>query len=197
VIGVTDSSGNLVASYTYDSWGKQSSAEPPGGPTNPWRYGSGYWDSQTKLLKFGLRYYDASNGRFTTPDEKGGPAVYGWDTYIYAADDPINNVDPTGAFCLWSCVKKLIHKCTKSLLGCAEIPPYGVYVGARKVRKSILCQAAFECGFIAKWYEHAGLRGDQVVDLLEGASICDEGGKYRGRTLRGCRRRGKKAIYDW
>ena len=56
---------------------------------NPWRYTGGYWDAGVGLYKLGARYYDPARGRFTQPDPLGGG-------YVYANDDPVNYVDPSG-----------------------------------------------------------------------------------------------------
>ncbi len=64
----------------------------PGGSNsvaNPWQYTGGYYDSATKLVKMGQRYYDPSLGRFTQLDPKGGG-------YTYAGDNPTTFVDPLG-----------------------------------------------------------------------------------------------------
>ena len=43
-------------------------------------------------LKLGARYYNPTTGRFTQPDPSGQET----NTFTYAGDDPINNVDPSG-----------------------------------------------------------------------------------------------------
>ncbi len=66
--------------------------------TNTWRYASGYYDVSTGLYKFGIRYYDATTGRWTQRDPVGGSLqeTVKVNPYVYAGDDPVNNVDPSG-----------------------------------------------------------------------------------------------------
>jgi len=90
VVALTDGSGTVVDTYSYDPYGKVT----PGASnsvTNPWQYTGGYLDSETGLVKLGQRYYDPSTGRWTQLDPLGGG-------YVYASDNPINFTDPTGLF---------------------------------------------------------------------------------------------------
>jgi len=90
VVGLTDGSGNVVNTYSYEPYGKLASST--GSVANPWLFASGYFDSQTGLYKFGMRYYDASIGRWTQQDPKPGPNLY-----EYASDNTTNRIDPSGA----------------------------------------------------------------------------------------------------
>jgi RHS repeat-associated protein len=98
VVGLTDASGNQVASYTYEPYGKQTSAEPA--VANPWRFAAGYFDSPTGLTKFGTRYYDSNVMRWTQQDPERGdlsdPITL--NPYAYVAGNPVNLTDPTGEF---------------------------------------------------------------------------------------------------
>jgi RHS repeat-associated protein len=61
----------------------------------PFGFGGGLYDSDTGLVRFGARDYDAEIGRWTAKD----PLLFdGGDTtlYGYALGDPINRRDPTG-----------------------------------------------------------------------------------------------------
>ncbi len=66
--------------------------------TNPWRFASGYFDSATGFTKFGVRYYDATTGRWTQQDPKAGSVfdARSSNRYVYAKCDPVNVVDPGG-----------------------------------------------------------------------------------------------------
>ncbi len=93
IIAVTNGAGGTAATYTYDSYGNTTATT--GGTfattTNPWRYGSGYTDTNS-TIKLGARYYNPTTGRFTQPDPSGQEA----NNYAYAGDNPISNSDPTG-----------------------------------------------------------------------------------------------------
>jgi YD repeat-containing protein len=51
---LTDSTGAVVASYTYDAWGNTTSAAGTMAATNPYRFDAGYTDTDG-LIKFGTR----------------------------------------------------------------------------------------------------------------------------------------------
>jgi RHS repeat-associated protein len=90
VVGLTDSSGNVVNTYTYDPYGNTTSVSET--VSNPFRFIGAEWDSSTGLYKMGERYYDPTIGRFTQPDPLDGQ------TYTYAGNNPVNFVDPAGLY---------------------------------------------------------------------------------------------------
>jgi RHS repeat-associated protein len=99
VIALTDGSGAIAASYTYDPYGTTLSASGAQATVNPFRYASGYFDSATGLLKFGARYYDSSLGRWTQRDPIAGSIANpgAMDRYVYAGDSPVSLTDASGA----------------------------------------------------------------------------------------------------
>jgi len=89
VVGMMNSSGSSVASYSYTPFGTTTSSGSEAS-ANPFRFQSGYQDP-TGLYKFGTRYYNPSLYSWTQPDpDESRPA------YAFAGSDPINNADPTG-----------------------------------------------------------------------------------------------------
>lgn len=99
---VFNNTGAVTRSYTYDPFGNLTDN---GGTTgSDLKYTGAYWDSQTgnpgspPLYHIGTRYYDPTTGRWTQQDPIGGeimnPATV--NAYTYAADDPINEIDPSG-----------------------------------------------------------------------------------------------------
>lgn len=94
MIRITDGTGATAATYAYDPYGAQTSAEPPSSTPNPWRYASGYYDTTTHYLKFGTRYYDPNLGRWTQRDPSGEES----NAYAYVNNDPVNHADPSGRF---------------------------------------------------------------------------------------------------
>ena len=89
VVGMVAVVGTVVARYGYDPYGQLVEKTGPAADGNPWRYTAGYWDAGVGLYKLGARYYDPARGRFTQVDPLGGG-------YVYASDDPINRIDPSG-----------------------------------------------------------------------------------------------------
>jgi len=83
---------NVTATYSYDPYGTPRTASGPEAADNPIRYGQGYTDNTTGLVKLGIRYYDPTQGRFTQQDPTGQDPHY-----LYAAGCPSSYNDPTGA----------------------------------------------------------------------------------------------------
>ena len=103
IVGVTDSSGNDVNRYDYDPFGTAM------GPwqvqvSQPWTYAGGYYDSLTGLYKFGIRYYDSTTARWTqrTPIAGSLQETTKANPYVYADDNPVNKVDPSGKDSWWN-----------------------------------------------------------------------------------------------
>ncbi len=91
--GLTNSSGTLTDSNSYDSFGN------PSDPTFPSRYGftgRGY-DSFSALQYSRARFYDPKIGRFTSEDPigfgSGAVNIYG-----YVGNNALNATDPTGLY---------------------------------------------------------------------------------------------------
>jgi RHS repeat-associated protein len=102
VAGLTSSGGSLEGTYSYDPYGGRLSAGSEPSTTNPWRFDSQYWDSQTSLYKMGARYYDPGIARWTQEDPKTGSLTNcsSLNRYSYAGNDPINHADPSGTVCV-------------------------------------------------------------------------------------------------
>ncbi len=92
VNSMTDGAGSAVASYVFDSFGKQMS--PGGGVTNAFRYTAREFDPETGLYYYRARYYDAGAGRFITEDPI--QLLGGMNFSRYVSNNPVNLVDPTG-----------------------------------------------------------------------------------------------------
>jgi len=97
VVGLTDLSRTLVNTYRYDPYGNV--VAQTGTTPNRFGFAGGYRDD-TGFLKLGQRYYDPATGRWTQPAPEPAsllnPAIAS--AYTYVGGDPVNNVDPTGAF---------------------------------------------------------------------------------------------------
>lgn len=104
VVGIKDANDILVASYTYDSWGKLISMTDESGNDisndrshigyiNPLRYRGYYYDSETKLYYLNYRYYDPETGRFLSKDDQ---ATDDYGLYVYCTNNPVNMVDYDG-----------------------------------------------------------------------------------------------------
>jgi RHS repeat-associated protein len=85
--------GAIAEQLDYDEFGVVLNDTNPG--FQPFGFAGGQYDSDTGLVHFGARDYDASTGRWLSKD----PILFaGGDTnlYGYVANDPVNWTDPTG-----------------------------------------------------------------------------------------------------
>ncbi|MER7168165.1 RHS repeat-associated core domain-containing protein [Micromonospora sp. NPDC000207] len=103
VVAIVKTDGTAAATYTYDPYGNGLTATETGlGQTSIIRYAGGIHDPATNYTKYGQRWYNPIQGRFTQQDNLSfiGDPQQG-NRYAYASSNPINFVDPTGLFS-WS-----------------------------------------------------------------------------------------------
>ncbi len=105
----TNSSASAVRVIKYDPYGNRTSST---GTLSyePIQFAGGYYDAENgsgpSLYHFGERYYDADHGRWAQVDAYDNPLDgAGWNRYLYAADDPVNRLDPNGTFSLHSFIE--------------------------------------------------------------------------------------------
>ena len=107
IIGLVDSSGNTVVSYSYDSWGKilgiTGSMANTLGADNPFRYKGYYYDAETGLYYIQSRYYDPEICRFISADDvsllSASPmALTDKNLYAYCDNNPVMRRDTEGEF---------------------------------------------------------------------------------------------------
>ena len=99
VVRIVDGSRNVVASYSYDPWGKIISSSGTLANVNPLRYRGYYYDSETGFYYLQSRYYDPAIGRFINADSYASTDMVGLlstNMFSYCENNPVMRVDPTG-----------------------------------------------------------------------------------------------------
>jgi RHS repeat-associated protein len=104
---LTNESGTVTDSYTYDAFGKVITST--GTTPNVYLYNGERFDADLGLYHFRARYYEPDRGRFTTVDPHPGQInePISLHKYLYANADPINFRDPTGMATLTEYVQKV------------------------------------------------------------------------------------------
>lgn len=97
---MTNGSGTVVASYSYDAWGNILSQSGSMAETNPVRYKGYRYDDETQLCYFIARYYQSSEGVFLAVDPEGGDTYdpKAQNGYAYASSNPVIYTDPDGNY---------------------------------------------------------------------------------------------------
>ncbi len=91
VIALTDETGNIRTTYSYDPFGNTTVSGESS--DNPFQY-TGRENDNTGLYYYRARYYDAKVGRFISEDPIG--IAGGINLYVYTANNPMNFIDPYG-----------------------------------------------------------------------------------------------------
>ena len=89
---LSNTSGALANTYTYDSFGNQIAST--GSLTNPFRYTGREFDTETSLYYYRARYYDQTASRFLSEDA--ARFAGGTTFYEYAGNNPVVFVDWSG-----------------------------------------------------------------------------------------------------
>lgn len=111
ITSLSNSSGALANTYTYDSFGNLTASS--GTIVNPYRYTGREFDSETALYYYRARYYDPTNGRFLSEDPTRFSA--GVNFYPYALNNPADFADPTG-LCGKNCPSPLLQTVYLSII---------------------------------------------------------------------------------
>ncbi len=103
ITDITDISGNIIATYEYDAWGKIVSVTGSNleiANLNPFRYRGYYYDTDIGMYYLQSRYYDPQIRRFINCDDvrfigvTGNEATY--NPFSYCLNNPLSYIDPYG-----------------------------------------------------------------------------------------------------
>jgi RHS repeat-associated protein len=170
---LTNASGQAIATYTYDAFGRLLTST--GTAVNPHRFAGETLDGNLALYDLRARLYDPESGRFTTPDPLEGmdsdPATQ--NPYLYVRNNPVNSTDPSGKsenFSLASVVMTSALIVTVASIGNgiligAGMHPFLIGKGRVKTHDVTLPDGSQgEAGFSGEW-----LRCYSSVDIGVGA----------------------------
>jgi RHS repeat-associated protein len=92
---LTDAGGNVRARYTYDPYGRRTKLT--GDVEADFGFAGMFWAAEANLNLTHFRAYDPGLGRWLSRDPlKNVEVVQGPNLYAYAANDPVNLIDPSG-----------------------------------------------------------------------------------------------------
>jgi RHS repeat-associated protein len=131
VVRITDSSGIVQDTYTYDVFGQPSAASTV---NNRFMFTGREYDSETGNYYYRARYYKPSIGRFLQPDPIG--YMDSINLYTYCENNPVNTIDPSGqcgSYSFSSVGKVLsVTLVDKKFLGCLFITKNAVAAALEK-----------------------------------------------------------------
>ena len=103
---VRAATGQIVATYSYDAWGKCTVTNATGyavGDKNPFRYRGYYYDTETGLYYLNSRYYNPEFGRFISADGQLNNDAFGNNLFAYCSNNPVNRTDSDGKGWVLAC----------------------------------------------------------------------------------------------
>ena len=108
VVGIVNRYRQLVATYSYDPYGRITSEwvhpNDTVGEINPLRYRGYFYDFETGFYYLQSRYYDPVIGRFISADSFATTDAEGFlscNMFAYCEGDPVNREDASGEFANW------------------------------------------------------------------------------------------------
>ena len=115
VVNLTDSTGAITKSYTYDAFGVEKNIDDT--DTNAFRYCGEYYDSESGTIYLRARYYNPTTGRFISRDSYAGKKEdpLSLNLYTYCYNNPLIYIDPSGHLSLKD-ISSFINKVKKSIL---------------------------------------------------------------------------------
>ena len=115
VIAITDSTGSVVARYSYDAWGvctiESDTTDCNIAEINPYRYRGYYLDREIGMYYLQSRYYDPKISRYLTADLPDcvtlSNDVLQHNLFAYCLNNPVNEEDSAGNISLSSIISSI------------------------------------------------------------------------------------------
>ena len=103
VVNILNASGGIVATYSYNAWGKVLTATGTMAGVNPLRYRGYYYDTDAGLYYLKSRYYDPEICRFINADNLAstGQGTLGTNMFAYCLNNPLPTKDTQGTIANW------------------------------------------------------------------------------------------------
>ena len=183
VIGITDSTGTTVVSYTYDAWGNPlsttGSLASTIGTLKPLRYRGYVYDQETNMYYLQSRYYNPQTGRFLNGDAFAttGQGFTGNNMFAYCGNNPVNYQDPSGQ----SLISILVWL-YRFLIGRISTP-YGAATKYSPTDSSEYNCFAYALGE-TKWRDVGGAESVDSFDVNDVANVVLEDVRKTGRSIR-------------
>jgi RHS repeat-associated protein len=126
-IALADTSGVIQTSYTYEPFGAATSTGAAS--SNSFQFTARENDGAASLYFYRARYYSPTFGRFISEDPLGFPGGPDPNTYAYAFDNPVSQIDPFGLDPGNGCGFFDFDCLARSFLGFLVIRPLGWELG--------------------------------------------------------------------
>ena len=161
---VNTTTGAIAQRMDYDEFGQVTLDTTPG--FQPFGFAGGLYDSDTKLMRFGARDYDAFTGRWTTKDPIG--LVAGPNLYLYVEGNPATLTDPMGLE-TYRCRRPLGGKPGDNQRSGPDVsgnPLYHQYSCTRDASGQLVCGGQ---GMAGQWWSSPGKPTTSETDYYHAA----------------------------
>lgn len=147
VQAITNSSGKVLATLSYDAWGNRRDPStwdgPPVAPATIERgFGGHRHLDDVALIHMGGRVYDPVVGRFISPDPvvQSPSDLQSLNRYSYVSNNPVSMTDPTGFFSkkLMKSLRKLLRVAVPAAIAIVGFPHLSAYIGTHIVASKVV-----------------------------------------------------------
>ncbi len=142
VRSLSNSSGAITDTYTYDAYGLLSSSS--GTSANPYQYRSEQYDADLNAYYLRARYYQPGTGRFLTTDPvEGIPTTpMSLHRYMYGNGNPVSMIDPSGEMSMNEAI------ITGGIVGNLSLMAVGSMTGPGRQAYSWVAEKVFPDAFV-------------------------------------------------